>query len=98
MLFRSRRLLAWAHEAGFDRVEPTATAWCFATPEDRSWWATTWAERVLASSLGEQLVAAGLCEPAELRGIAQAWRSWADDPDAWFAVPHGEIIGWVDAP
>src|SRR6478752_1968958 len=33
-----RRLLAWAHEAGFTDVDATASVWCFATPEDRAWW------------------------------------------------------------
>ena len=91
-----RRLVAWAHEAGCDDVEPTASAWCFATPDDRDWWATTWAERVTASSLGEQLMGSGLSDPTELRSIANAWRAWADDPDGWFAVPHGEVICRVE--
>ena len=30
-----RFLLAWAHEAGFAQVEPSASVWCFATPADR---------------------------------------------------------------
>jgi len=31
-----RRLLAWARAAGFSGIEPSASAWCFATPEDRT--------------------------------------------------------------
>src|SRR5438874_7461090 len=30
-----RRLLSWARAAGFTDIEPSASTWCFATPEDR---------------------------------------------------------------
>ncbi|HUG83203.1 MAG TPA: hypothetical protein VMM13_01495, partial [Euzebya sp.] len=70
--------------------------WCFATPEDRSWWAGLWADRVTApeSLLSRQLVARGHT-PADLRRIATSWRSWAEMPDGWFAVLHGELIARV---
>ena len=29
---------------------------------------------------------------AELEAMAQAWRDWSTEPDAWFAVLHGEIL------
>ncbi|HUG86579.1 MAG TPA: methyltransferase domain-containing protein, partial [Euzebya sp.] len=66
-----RHLLGWAHEAGLSDVTPSASAWCFATPEDRSWWAGLWADRVTApeSLLSRQLVARGHT-PADLRRIA----------------------------
>jgi ubiquinone/menaquinone biosynthesis C-methylase UbiE len=87
-----RRLLAWAHAAGLAEVEATASAWCFATPVDKSWWAETWAERCTASALARQLQDAGLASAIELDAIAAAFRAWAADPDAWFLVPHGEIV------
>src|SRR5262249_6885084 len=37
-----RFLLAWAHAAGFDDVQCTATAWCYATPDEREWWGELW--------------------------------------------------------
>jgi hypothetical protein len=33
-----------------------------------------------------------LATEAELRAIAQAWRTWAEQPDGWFALLHGEIL------
>jgi SAM-dependent methyltransferase len=87
-----RRLLAWAHAAGFTEVTPTASSWCFATPEERDWWGGLWADRVLESALGEQAVAGGHATRDDLERIADAWRHWASDPDAWFAVTHGEIL------
>ena len=39
-----RHLLSWVREAGFapEGIAPGAGAWCYATPEDRSWWAGLW--------------------------------------------------------
>ena len=43
-----RQLLSWVREAGFDPdgIVPSAGVWCYATPEDRTWWAGLWADRV----------------------------------------------------
>jgi ubiquinone/menaquinone biosynthesis C-methylase UbiE len=87
-----RHLLAWAHQAGFERVEASATAWCFATPEDREWWATTWADRITRSAFATQTVDAGFATPSDLTDLAAAWLRWREHPDAWFAVLHGEVI------
>jgi SAM-dependent methyltransferase len=87
-----RFLLRWAHDADFSDVTPSASVWCFATPEDRAWWGGLWADRITVSSLGDQIVERGLATRAELDEIATAWREWSDDPDGWFAVLHGEIL------
>lgn len=87
-----RRLAAWARRAGFAQTTPTASAWCFATPEDRAWWGGLWAERTLASSYAARAVDGGHAEPAVLREVAAAWRTWAADEDGWFCVPHGELL------
>jgi hypothetical protein len=88
-----RFLLKWARAAGFADVTPTASAWCFATPEDRKWWGDLWADRMTASAIAEQAEREGFATRPELEDIATAWRAWAADADAWFAVLHGEIIG-----
>jgi ubiquinone/menaquinone biosynthesis C-methylase UbiE len=87
-----RRLVSWARAAGFERVDATASVWCFATPEDRSWWGDTWAERVTASAFATQTVEAGLATADELAELAEAWRRWSTSPDGWFAVLHGEVL------
>ena len=87
-----RHLLAWAHAAGLRDVTATASMWCFATPDDRAWWAATWAGRVSSSAFGEQLLRDGHATRAEVDAIAAAFVSWADDPDAVFTIPHVEII------
>jgi SAM-dependent methyltransferase len=87
-----RFLLAWAHSAGFDDVLPSASVWCFATPDDRAWWGGLWADRMTDSAIARQAVTEGLATEKELREIADGWRRWATHPDAWYAVLHGEIL------
>jgi SAM-dependent methyltransferase len=87
-----RRLLSWAQQAGFSRVETSASAWCFATPEDRAWWGGLWADRMTTSAIAQQAQREGRANAADLASIADAWRRWASADDGWFAVLHGEII------
>lgn len=87
-----RRLLAWAHAAGFSDVAPSASLWCHATPEERSFWGGMWAERITDSDLARQALAGGQSTAEELGQISAAWRRWAADPDGWFVVPHGELV------
>lgn len=91
-----RHLLGWARQAGLTDVTASASVWCFATPEDRTWWAGLWADRITApqSLLSRQLRDQGQ-SPADLERMAASWRSWAALPDGWFAVLHGELIARV---
>jgi ubiquinone/menaquinone biosynthesis C-methylase UbiE len=86
-----RFLLAWAHQAGFSEVTPGASTWCYATPDTRQWWSDLWADRMTSSAVGEQAEREGFATREELDDIAAGWRRWAKNPDAWFAVLHGEI-------
>jgi SAM-dependent methyltransferase len=87
-----RRLAAWARSAGCIDIEASASAWCFATPDDRRWWAETWAERITVTALAERIVELGLADQGELDAIGAAWLRWAEALDGWFAVLHGEVI------
>jgi SAM-dependent methyltransferase len=87
-----RRLLGWAHSAGFSDVDSSASAWCFAIPADIAWWSETWADRLGHSDFGHQAVERELSDPSELAQLAEGWRRWGKLPDAWFAVLHGEIL------
>lgn len=86
-----RHLLGWANAAGFTEVAAGASTWCYATPDDRGWWGSTSAERVTRSALAEQFREQGLADD-DLYAIAEAWHRWAEHPDGWFLVPHGEIL------
>lgn len=87
-----RRLLSWARSAGMTEVVATASTWCFTSPDDRSWWAESWADRTVHSDVGRQLVDAGAATRSDLHRIAGGWREWARSDDAWFAVVNGEIL------
>jgi ubiquinone/menaquinone biosynthesis C-methylase UbiE len=87
-----RQLLSWARQAGFTRVTPSASTWCFATPPDRAWWGGLWADRMTTSAIAQQAVREGRASSSDLADIADAWRAWAAAEDGWFSVVHGEIL------
>ncbi|MFD7729391.1 methyltransferase domain-containing protein [Kitasatospora phosalacinea] len=92
-----RRLLAWARAAGLadapgTEVVPSSSSWTFADDDERAWWSQSWAERTTRTKLADTAVAEGLATPADLERIAAGWARWGADPDAWFAVLHGELL------
>jgi ubiquinone/menaquinone biosynthesis C-methylase UbiE len=87
-----RRLLSWALEAGLTDVVPSTSSWCFATPEEREWWGTSWAGRATASAFAEQALEYGLATADELADIAAAWLRWAAADDGWLGMLHGELL------
>ncbi|RUQ97516.1 methyltransferase domain-containing protein [Labedella endophytica] len=90
-----RALKALAHEAGFSDVTSTASIWCFSDRADREWWGGAWAERAVASSFAPQSIEAGVATREDLEAVSAAWTEWVGDDDAWFSMPHGEIIARV---
>lgn len=86
-----KQLKTWAQRAGFTDVECTASAWCFATPEERTWWGDLWADRIRQSSFADQAITYGLTTREELESLAQAWHAWRDAETGWFAVLNGEV-------
>jgi SAM-dependent methyltransferase len=90
-----RRMLSWARAAGFARIEASSSTWCFATPGDRSWWGSLWAERLTKSSFGDRAVEHALATRRDLGRLAKGWLSWAASDDGWFVIPHGEILCWT---
>ena len=90
-----RHLLSWALAAGFTDVTPGADVWCFATSEERRWWAGLWAERTVHSDFARQAIAYRLADDVLLESLHDAWLEWGEAPDAWFAVVHGELIARV---
>lgn len=87
-----RRLPAWARAAGFGAIAPSASTWCFATPDDRRWWGELWSRRVQESALATQAIDYGLADETELAALGRAWIEWSEHPDAWFAVVNGEVL------
>jgi len=86
-----RRLLSWARAAGFGSITATSSTWCFATDADRAWWGGLWADRLRSSALAAQALAAGIPR-AELDRLAAGWATWAQAPDGWLSILHGEVL------
>ena len=88
-----RALLGWVQQAGLGGdVTSTASAWCFATPQDRQWWGGAWAERAVRSTFAVQAVQQGHATPKDLQDISAAFRAWTQAPDGWWAVLHAEVL------
>jgi SAM-dependent methyltransferase len=87
-----RRLLAWARQSGFTGITCSSSNWTYATPAERSWWGSLWAERTLKSAFAATATGGGHATPEYLERIAGGWRTWAADEDGWFLVPNGEVL------
>ena len=87
-----RRLLSWAGRVGFTAVEASSGSWCYASAQDRAWWGASWADRLTKSALGDRAVERGFADRSDLDRLAEGWHRWASSGDAWFCVPHGEIL------
>jgi SAM-dependent methyltransferase len=87
-----RFLKGWALAAGFRDVRASSSTWTYADAESCAWWGGLWADRCEQSLFGEQAIAYGLSTRDELGAIAAAFRRWSTQPDAFFMVPHVEIL------
>lgn len=90
-----RRLLAWTHEAGLEDVTAGSSTWLYATSASRAAWAETLAGRLTAGPFALQLGDQGWADDAERERLAASIRTWAEHPDGWFNLVHGEIIARV---
>ncbi|MCL2316128.1 MAG: methyltransferase domain-containing protein [Actinomycetia bacterium] len=90
-----RHLLAWAHAAGLTDVVATSSTSTYAAGEGARAWGAMWAERILHSGIGTQLIEAGLASQDDLSAISAAWLEWSRDPDAFLFTPHGEILAAI---
>lgn len=87
-----RHLVAWVRAAGFTDLEVTSSNWTYHRPEQREWWGTLWADRVVQSSFADQCITEGLASREELMEIRQAFLDWAQDDDGLFIVPSVEVL------
>ncbi|MGE3858169.1 MAG: methyltransferase domain-containing protein [Dehalococcoidia bacterium] len=88
-----RRLRSWAAAAGFVDLEVTAVVELMAQPGEAADWARSWAERAVHSNFRPQAIEYGIATAEEIEAISRGWRTWADDPEAFFMFVHVECIG-----
>ncbi len=87
-----RTLKHWAVNAGFARVDVSASVWLFSSPAEREWWGGSWAERAVESTFAAHAIESGHAGWGDLKEIAAGWREWAAHDDGWVLMPHGEVI------
>ncbi len=89
-----RRLSAWVRAAGFDPdgIVAGAGTWCYATPDERTWWSQLWADRCVSSGFATAALEHHLADEVALEQLADEWRAWGEQPDGWFVVVHGEAL------
>lgn len=87
----ARHLRRWAREAGLEDPAITTTVWTYADDDSCRWWGNSQADRISGATFTAQARAHGRSEE-DLADMARAWRAWADSPDAWFALTHGELL------
>jgi len=86
-----RRLRAWARAADLPGVEISTSVWSYGSEESCRWWGESQAARVAGDLFRRQAAAHGL-DDAAVDDVAEGWRRWGGDPDAWFVIPHGELL------
>lgn len=86
-----RRLRAWANAAGIPNPQMTASVWLYADPETCAWWGNSQADRCSANSFSIQAKEQSL-SAEHIEEIISSWRQWGSAPDAWFCMPHGELL------
>ena len=89
-----RRLRAWAHAAGIANPQITASVWNYADAETCRWWGNGQADRCAGTVFFQQAKEQGL-DDADITEIVNGWRQWGEEPDAWFCMPHGELLARI---
>jgi SAM-dependent methyltransferase len=90
-----RFLRATVIEAGFVRVVGSASSEYYGDPEGTRTVASSVARLTGEDVWGGVVLAAGLADRDTLDQSAAAWLAWGERPDAMYATPHGEAVGWV---
>ena len=89
-----RRLPGIMRQAGFHPTKPTASYDVFGDRQGLQLAAEVAASRCHDADYVQRLTARGLTTAERLAELANALLRWAAHPDAFFAVAHGEVVGW----
>lgn len=89
-----RRLPGLVRQAGFQPTIPSASFDVYGDPDGVHMIADVAASRCYDADYVQRVVSQGLATSAKLATLAEAWLAWAKEPDAFFALAHGEVVGW----
>jgi len=92
----AQRLVSWVLNCGAsvkrDQIKASASAWCFATQEERKVWGGTMLDRCVSGAMREQAIKEGLKTERDFEGMREGWEEWMGMEDAWFAALCGEVL------
>jgi ubiquinone/menaquinone biosynthesis C-methylase UbiE len=88
-----RHLYGWLVRAGFQDLRLSGTTWTFPGYDSVEEWSTSWAERTVDSNLATKAVEYGIATRSELESIAEGFRRWCREPEAFFSIGHIEALG-----
>jgi ubiquinone/menaquinone biosynthesis C-methylase UbiE len=89
-----KQLRVMLQEAGFVRVEASASYDSYGTPDRVRILGNALAATLGSAKKVNELVQRGWTYQAEVDEVAASLRRWAEDPDAFMAQSFGEAIGW----
>jgi SAM-dependent methyltransferase len=93
-LAAGRRLRTWALAAGFapGQVTVSGSVWTYPGFEPAAVIAASWAARLTGQHFGALAERHGVATKESLAATAAGLAAWAEHPDAFFAMPHGEVL------
>jgi len=89
-----RKVHVWARQAGLapENTKITAGTWCFTGEQGRALIGSLLAGRIMTESNIKSIEEAGIATKEDLQRQDAAFKTWAQDEDAWFVILHGEIV------
>ena len=87
-----RHFREWTRHAGLGDVTITVSCWTYADSAGTRWWGNSQANRVGGEVFTEQARHLAGLGSEDVAGLAAAWRDWGTHPDAWFLLPHVELL------
>jgi ubiquinone/menaquinone biosynthesis C-methylase UbiE len=91
-----KHLRALLRQAGFVRVEASASYDSYGTPERVRMLGEALASNAIKEWRAEEILKSDWTDRAELEQIAAAFRAWAEQPDAFFVQTRCEAVGWCE--
>lgn len=92
----AQQLLSWVMNCGAglrrEQVKCSASAWCFATDEERRVWGGTFVDRCEKGEFRQRALKEGLVSEDELETMRGDWKKWIESEDGWFAQLCGEVL------
>lgn len=86
-----RRLRSWAQGAPLTDLQITTSTWTYADPDRCHWWAESQERRISSPHFRSEAARQGYTE-GDVDALVEAWRDWGASRDAFFVIPHTEIL------